>query len=129
VKVDVVEHGDRPRVLTPARMNAPQGARALADALYNADFADLCSLVVDWDGTYLAPDDMPVDIRQPALVIMASKWYPAIKKRADIFVRLDMEDAFARDNFGSDAIVEIIEHLVTEFQRKDEEASRMGGRA
>jgi len=115
VRVDVTEIGKRPLIATAARQNAPQGVKVVADALFEKDFAEHCLLVLNWEKGVLA--------------ISCAKAYPDIKRRADIDFVVDMEDAFQRDQFGLDVVLEIIDHLESEFRKKDEEAKRMEGRA
>lgn len=115
MRVDVAEVGDRPLIATAARINAPQGAKVLADVLHDMDFADHCLLTLDWD--------------KGALVVSCAKRYPDIGRRADIDFALDMEDAFSRDEFGKDVAIEMMDHLRSEFRKKDDEAKAMEGRA
>ena len=115
MKVDVSEVGARPTILTPARMNAPQGARVLADVIHDLDFADYCLLVLDWEKNVLA--------------VVATKRYPDIRRRADIDFIVDMDDAFTKDNFGLEVAKNIVDHLREEFEKKDAEAKAMEGRA
>lgn len=112
--VRVAEVGSRPLIATAARLNAPQGAQVLADVLYDMDFADDCLLTLDWD--------------KGALVVSCAKAYPDIQRRADIDFALDMEQAFTRDEFGKDIAIEMMDHLRTEFRKKDDEAKAMRGR-
>lgn len=111
----MAEVGSRPLISTPSRLNAPAGAQVLADVLHELDFADDCLLTLDWD--------------RGALAISATKSYPEIKRRADIDFIVDIEDAFTKDNFGLDVAREIMDHLRSEFQKKDDESKRMIGRA
>lgn len=115
MRVRVAEVGSRPLIATAARLNAPQGAQVLADVMYEMDFADDCLITLDWD--------------KSAVVVSAVKYYPDIKRRADIDFALDMEDAFQRDEFGKDIALEMMDHLRTTFREKDEEAKKMVGRA
>ena len=115
MRVDLAEVGERPAVATAARLNAPQGAKVLADALHEKDFAEHCILVLDWERNVLS--------------ISAAKRYRDIGRRADIDFVVDMEDAFSRDQFGLEVVLEIIDHLESEFRKKDDEAKAMVGRA
>jgi hypothetical protein len=114
MRVDVTEVGNRPLIATAAKLNAPQGAKVLADVLVDMNFAEHCLLVLDWE--------------KGALVVSCAKRYPDIGRRADIDFALDMEDAFQQDNFSRDIAIEMMDHLRSEFQRKDDEAKRMEGR-
>jgi hypothetical protein len=115
LRVDLSEVGERPQIATAARLNAPQGAKVIADALADKDFAQHAVLVLDWEKGVLA--------------IAMAKRYPDIGRRADIDFVVDMEDAFTRDQFGLETVMEIIDHLESEFRKKDEEAKLMVGRA
>jgi hypothetical protein len=112
--VRVAEVGDRPLIATAARLNAPQGAKVLADVLYDLDFCDDILLTLDWDKSVLA--------------ISAGKAYPSIRRRADIEVILDMEEAFQQDNFSLATVTETIAYLRSEFEKKNDEAKAMEGR-
>jgi hypothetical protein len=115
MRVRVAEVGERPLIATAARLNAPQGAQVIADVLYDQDFADDVLLTLDWE--------------RNALAINAVKGYPDIRRRADIEFVVDMNDAFQKDNFGRETAMAIVDHLVEEFHKKDDEAKQMVGRA
>lgn len=115
MRVDVAEVGDRPLIATAARLNAVAGAKVLADVLHDMDFADHCLLTLDWG--------------MGALVVSCAKRYPEIGRRADIDFALDMEDAFARDTFGKEIALEMMDHLRSEFHKKNDEANAWRGGA
>lgn len=46
--VEVVESGERPGILTRARLNAPQGCKRLGELFGMQDFADKAIVVLDW---------------------------------------------------------------------------------
>jgi hypothetical protein len=114
MRVRVAEAGDRPMLATAARLNAPQGAQVLADVMHDLDFCDDVLLTLDWE--------------KNALAVSAVKIYPDIRRRADIDFVVDMEDAFHQDNFSREIAMGIIDHLIDEFHKKDEEAKQMVGR-
>lgn len=88
MKVIVREMGRRPVISTPGRINAPQGAKALADLLADEDFADLCVLTLDWDG----------DGFTPAFVVETFKWVIELKgQRLTLEWVIDLDDAFGQD--------------------------------
>ena len=107
MKVVVREVGDRPTITTPARMNAPQGAMALADLLAEEEFADLCDIVIDWEG----------DGFTPALILNTFLWPPQYKGRhlKSQWV-LSIEDAFGIDNFDNALARQMVFALKEEFQ-------------
>lgn len=114
MRVRVAEAGSRPVIATAARLNAPQGAQVIADVLYDLDFCDDVLLTLDWE--------------RNALAISAVKFYPDISRRADIDFVVDMEDAFKQDNFSREVAMGIVDHLLDEFHKKDDEAKQMVGR-
>lgn len=103
MKTIVREMGDRPAMLTPARMNAPQGAKALADMLAPLDFADLAILTLDWEG----------DGFTPAFVVECTKWVPKYSPsnlQLEPWV-IDMEDAFGVGNMTNSTLQEMVSSM------------------
>jgi len=108
MKTYVREAGDRPTILTSARMNAPAGAQALADLLVDHDFADMSILTIDWEG----------DGFTPALIIDTVKWFPQFMgKRLEHHWVLSLEDAFGVDNFDNELARQMVNELRIEFER------------
>lgn len=102
MKVIVREMGRRPVIATPGRLNAPQGARALADLLAEEDFADMCVLTLDWEG----------DGFTPAFVIETFKWVIQLKgARLSTEWVIDLDDAFGQDNMSHSILRGIVEDL------------------
>jgi hypothetical protein len=88
--------------MTPARINAPQGARLLADILAAEDFADMAVINLDWEG----------DGFTPVLVIDTIKWFPQYDgRRLESSWRLDMDDAFGADNFDGGVARQMVHDL------------------
>jgi hypothetical protein len=120
LKAVVREIGQRPAIATPARLNAPQGAMALADLFAPHDFADLVVINIDWQG----------DGFTPALYIDAAKWHPDWPGQPVInnpYV-IDLEDAFGGDKMDNSTLREIVEGFRVAFTqayeiRKQGEAS------
>jgi hypothetical protein len=115
MKVYVREVGDRPALATPARLNAPQGAKALADLLAEEDFADACVIELDWEG----------DGFTPAMIIYLAGWYrdwPGSALTLDPWV-IDLEDAFGRDNMDN-GVLRLIVHTLRELFEGMVEARR-----
>lgn len=111
MKVVVREAGDRPAITTPARLNAPQGAKALADLLADETFADLCDILIDWQG----------DGFTPALVINTFKWFPQYEgRRLQSQWILSLDDAFGIDNFDNALARQIVFSLREEFMEKSQ---------
>ena len=108
MKTVVRESGDRPTISTPARMNAPQGAKVIADLLADHDFADMSILTIDWEG----------DGFTPALIIDTVKWFPQFKgKRLEHHWVVSLEDAFGVDNFDNELARQMVNELHIEFER------------
>lgn len=115
MKTIVREAGERPVLATPARMNAPQGARALADLLSEEDYCDLCILTIDWEG----------DGFTPVLTVFAVKWY--IKGggvRLQVEWNIDIDDAFEQDNMDNGILRQIVYDLGEFIHQKEEERNR-----
>lgn len=113
MKVVVRESGNRPVLSTPARINAPQGAKALADLLAVESFADMAILTIDYDGDGITP----------AFVVKVVKWFPQFDGRilqADWVMSLD--DLFGVDNFNGD----LSRQIVFEVKQLMEEKTRAG---
>jgi len=100
MKVVVRELGSRPPIATPARLNAPKGAMALADLFVPYDFADICIINIDWEG----------DGFKPAMIIDAAKWHREWPTQPlTIKMVVDLEDAFGLDNMDNYTLREIVE--------------------
>jgi len=85
MKVIVRELGTKPAIMTPARINAPQGAKALADIMAEENYADMATISVDWEGDGLTP----------VLSILTVKFFPEYApENLQHFWPIDMEDAF-----------------------------------
>lgn len=115
MKAIVRELGSRPLISTPARMNAPQGATALADLMAEQDFADLCVINLDWEG----------DGFTPALVIDTIKWFIGnpTNRLSHQWV-IDLEDAFGSDNMDNATLRLIVSELRGLFLRETEAFDR-----
>lgn len=104
--------GNRPRVATPARINAPQGAIALADLFVPHDFADILTITLDWE--------------RMAMHIDAAKWYrewPGQPLMNQPYV-IDLEDAFGEDNMDNTTLREIVEAFRVMFSEAYEQRKR-----
>jgi hypothetical protein len=115
MKVIVRELGSRPALATPARINAPQGAKALMDLLVEEDFADLCVIELDWVG----------DGVKPVMVIYLAGWFkdwPGESLTLEPWV-IDLEDAFGRDNMDN-GVLRLIVHSLRELFEGMVEARR-----
>lgn len=117
----VTERGDRPDVLTKARVIAPQAAKFFADRMHEQKFADRAVIVLDWLGDYHWEGDgpMPEELRLPAMYIYVEKWYPQIGERLTTDLALDIEDMFGRDEAKADDLEEVGQ-LLAEKVRSEE---------
>ena len=124
MRVLVTERGERPGVLTKARVIAPQAAKYLADRLEPQTFADQAVIVLDWVGDYHWAGDvpMPEELKLPAMYIIVEKWFPQIGQWLKVDQALDIESMFGRDDATSDDLEEvgrqIAEKVSSERQRK-----------
>lgn len=108
MKVVVREFGSRPALATPARLNAPQGARALADLLSEEEFADFCTIDLDWEG----------DGFTPAMIIRVAGWYrdwPGQALMSEPWI-ISIEDAFGQDNMDNGVLRLMVSELRELFE-------------
>lgn len=111
MKVVVRELGSRPPIATPARLNAPQGAKALADLLAPEDFADLCVINIDWEG----------DGMTPVLSIFTAKWFIEYNgQRLEHEWNIDLEDAFGMGNMDNSTLRLMVSELRDHFNQQTE---------
>lgn len=111
MKVFVREIGSRPMISTVASINAPQGAKALADLMAPEDFADLCVINLDWVG----------DGFTPVMMITTVKWFLEYGgQRLEHSWPIDMEDAFGYDNMNNETLRLIVIQLREHFYQQIE---------
>ena len=124
MRVIVTERGERPYLLTKARVITPQAAQHFADRLFEQTFADQAAIVIDWKGDYHWKGDepMPEELRFPALYIFVEKWFPQKEAWLTVDVALDIESMFGRDDATADDLEEVGKQLAdkvrSEAQRK-----------
>lgn len=100
MKVALAEVGDRPLIATPARINAPQGARVLVDLMSQVDWIDYGRVTLDWIGDGITP----------VMIVEASKVFP----HGSITMKpwpIDIEDAFGLDNMTNGTLQDIVYHV------------------
>lgn len=121
MRVIVVERGERPALMTKARVIAPQAAKFFADRLETQTFADQASIVLDWMGDYHWNSDtpMPEELRLPAMYIVAEKWYPQIEQWLKVDVALDVESMFGRDDAKADDLEEVGQQLAEKVRSEE----------
>lgn len=124
-RIEVAEYGSRPSFLTPARLNAPQGAKAIADLAYKYNVADYMMIAIDWDGTHFKWDKNFTP--KPILYIYATKYFQNINRNAYIELPIDIEEAFGESNFTNTVAVELLQHIAEQFDIKAYESTNMNG--
>ena len=111
MKVVVRELGSRPPIATPARLNAPQGAKALADLLAPETFADLCIINIDWEG----------DGFTPVMEVITIKWFIEYNgQRLEHRWPIELEDAFGIDNMDNSILRSMVSQLREHFDQQTE---------
>lgn len=118
LKVVVAEVGDRPTITTPARLNAPQGAKQLADIMAEIDTIDMGKIVLDWKG----------DGHTPVMTITAAKTYPGWAGKwlyLDPW-HIDIDDAFNQDNMDNGILRQIAEEVRILFHEMEIDGERRG---
>lgn len=126
MKVIVTEHGNRPSVMTKARVIAPQAARYLADQLADKEFADSAVIMVDWSGDlfWQGEGPMPEELKLPVMVVIVEKRYPMFNNALlTIDYKLELEDFFGRDNATKDDLHEIVENIETKVRTEENRRS------
>jgi len=115
MKVIVRENGARPQIATQARLNAPAGAKALADLLWEEDFADMCIITVDWIGDGITP----------VLTIFTVRWFPEYSgARLEHEWNVSIEDAFGLDNMDNSTLRQMVVDLRELFEQTVEARKR-----
>lgn len=113
MKAIVREMGSRPPIATPARLNAPQGAKALADLMAEKDFADLCVITIDWEGG--------IDGHTPVLMVFTVKWFIEYGgQRLEHEWPIDLDEAFNKDNMDNGILRLMVQQLEEHFNQKIE---------
>lgn len=125
MKVIVSEHGNRPSVMTKARVLAPQASKYLADQFAEKEFADSVVIVIDWEGDlfWQGEDNMPEELKTPIMAVICEKRYPMLgNKLLTVDYKLELEDFFGHDNATKDDLHEVVENM--ESKVRAEEAKR-----
>lgn len=125
MRVVVTENGERPSIMTRARVLAPQGAIYLANLLEDEVFADTAGIVIDWTGSAGWAGDGPVpdDIRKEIMWVEVQKYYPQVGRTFRADLKLDLDDFFGQDNATGEDLHEVVEVL---RKRVYDEESRKG---
>lgn len=103
--VEVAEAGDRPAVLTKARMNAPQGVKALGMIFAAQDWADKVNILLDWQPEELSQSEYKND----AIVrVHVMKRVPP-GRLLNLTENFDVNDIFTLDQLTRDDFIWIVD--------------------
>lgn len=108
MNVSVLELGSRPSLLTKARLNAPQGAKAIGALLGQQEWADLAMVALDWQPDELAGGERANDAVLRMLV------YKEVKPRNRVLTiswNLDVNDIFTKDQITRDDLMWVVDEL------------------
>lgn len=124
MKVLATERGETDAIITKSRVVAPKAVEYLSKLFHEETFADTAVIVIDWLGDMMwdGEGDMPQELRTPAMVVVAEKWYPDIKRRLRVDIVLDLEEFFGADNATKDDLHEVVQVLRDKV--REEEAKR-----
>lgn len=113
------EQGDRPSVMTRARLQTPQARKRLTDLLAAGDFADLGYVVVDWTGTIAFIDSNGqsranpdvLDTTRPVMYIQVIKSMPQYGGSIASEHRLDIDDMFGGNDINGSDLIDFVGSL------------------
>ena len=113
--VEVVEVGERPLLLTKARINAPKGTAKLGELFGRQDFADKAIVMLDWQ---------PEEVEQASTPVVRVYVYKRVGLRLlTLEQRYDVNELFEKDIATTNDLGWITE----EFNKKlNYELARMG---
>ena len=104
------EMGNRPPLLTPARMNAPAASVQLAKIFEQPGhtWADRADIILDWQNELL---ESPVEeLHYPVMVIVVDKYVPG-KGHLVVQSRLNVDNVFTGDVVTREVLEDIVEEL------------------
>ncbi len=121
MQAEVSEIGERPRVFTPGRQNAPQAAVTLAKIFEQPghNWADKTDIVLDWENSLLGSPEP--ELHYPVMLIACSKYVPG-KGHLVVQSRLNIDNVFLGDYVTFDTLAQIVEELRMMALQKLEEA-------
>ena len=106
--VEVIEAGDRPRVLTKQRQFAPQAAHGMANYLQTREFAGKVFVVLDWSNeTGQLPEGAPII---PVMYVQAVRDVPG-KGQVRVEQKYDVDDIFGQDSMSPTILVDLCHEL------------------
>lgn len=121
MQAEVKEIGDRPRMFTPGRQNAPHAAVTLAKIFEQPgnNWADRADIVLDWANSLLESPDP--ELQYPVMLIACSKQVPG-KGFLVVQSRLNIDNVFLGDYVTYETLADIVEELRIMTLGKLEEA-------
>lgn len=105
MKVSVIELGKRPSILTKARMNAPQGSKALGQILESQRWAESAIVALDWQ-----PEELN-GLNDAIIRLVVSRYVPERKRFLDITLNLDVNDIFTRDEINRNDLIWVVDSI------------------
>ena len=100
------------------RLNAWSGGRVLVDLLAAKDFADLCTITLDFEG----------DGFTPVMAIHTVKWTPRYSpQNLQHFWPLDMAEVFGEDRADNELLRQIVNDIEFAFRQSEEARDRASG--
>jgi hypothetical protein len=122
MQAEVIELGDRPKMLTPARSKAPQAAVALAKIFEQPghNWADKADIILDWNNQLLGSDEPK--LQYPVMLIKTNKYVPG-KGHLVTQTRWDIDNVFEGEVVSQEVLFDVVEELKMMTLKKLEEAN------
>lgn len=106
--VRVIELGNRPLILTRARKNAPQAAKAIGELLELRQIGDMGVVMLDWDNELKG---MPDEVAMPVIYISATKFFPGTELNLTVESRINVDEVFTQDELTSSILMDVVNEL------------------
>lgn len=120
VAVQVIEYGDRPRIMTRARTSAPQAAQATGALMGERRFAQYNLVVLDWTGN--AFFDIRDELAKPLLIFQMTRWVPEKNDYLTVRAQIDIDSVFSGDAMDRSILLDLVNELglkIAETLRKE----------
>lgn len=126
MKVKSWEEGNRPTVMTRARLFAPQARRAFTEMLASQDWAHIGYVVIDWTGriAFIDPasgqsqDGPALDKALPVMYIQVIKAMPQLGGTCIVEHRIDIDDVFGGNVITGADLADLVLSLKEELDAK-----------
>ena len=107
---EVKEIGERPRMWTAARQNAPGAAVSLAKLFEQPGhtWADRADIMLDWENSLLESD--VEELHYPVMLIVVDKYVPG-KGHLVVQSRLNIDNVFIGDYVSFETLQDIVEAM------------------